>query len=365
MKVLMVIDTIKAGGKERRMLELLKRLIVQQYEIELVVLSNEIRYDDYFGLGITIHQVARRHKFDLAGFWKIFGIARRFRPDYIHSWSSMSSVFALPAAKLLGIPFINAMIADAPQQVHPRHKWRAQITFPFSDHILSNSKAGLRSYKAPAGRSDFIHNGFDFQRTESVNGGQKLSDQLGISTPYVVGMIGRLHGHKDYDTYLDAALELVHQREDVSFLAIGEGPRLPELRERYEKAGMGRIIFTGRLKNIESVIALFDIGVLTTNLGLHGEGISNAIMEYMALGKPCIATDGGGTAELLLDGKTGYLIAEGDRQALATKINFLLDKPEQAREMGERGKQRIREHFSMDRMTEEFVTLYEQPGTLR
>ena len=77
------------------------------------------------------------------------------------------------------------------------------------------------------------------------------------------------------------------------------------------------------------MVNVFDIGVLAT----HGEGISNSIMEYMALGKPVVASEGGGTCELVQDGITGFLVPRRDPQALAARISQLLDDQEAGRRM--------------------------------
>ncbi len=121
-----------------------------------------------------------------------------------------------------------------------------------------------------------------------------------------------------------------------------------------------RIIFTGRREDVESIVNLFDVGVLTTNHRVHGEGISNALMEYMVLGKPVIATQGGGTAELVLDGEVGYVIPPADVEVLVNKLHLLLDESTLANRLGSAGSARIFEHFNLDRMAEEYIALYQQ-----
>jgi glycosyltransferase involved in cell wall biosynthesis len=121
-----------------------------------------------------------------------------------------------------------------------------------------------------------------------------------------------------------------------------------------------RIIFTGRQSKIESIINLFDIGVLTTNDMVHGEGISNAILEYMVLNKPVIATRGGGTSEIVDDQKTGFVITPFAVDELVEKIELLIDNETLRLEMGDAAKQRILEHFSLEKMTESYIQLYEK-----
>ncbi len=274
----------------------------------------------------------------------------------------MTSVYVFAIARWLGIPFVNAIIADAPHRVKPfSQPWlRRKLTFPFSDAIISNSAAGITAYRAPSKRSHVMYNGFDFNRIKSITPPEILREQLGIHTPRVVGMVGKFQTRKDYQTYLKAALRVVTERTDVTFLAVGDGEMLAECQQMVQEHDHDRIIFTGRRQDVESVVNLFDIGVLTTNHRVHGEGISNALMEYMVLGKPVIATQGGGTAELVLDGSVGYVIPPANVEALVEKLHLLLDEPDLATRLGRAGSARIHEHFNLDRMTEEYIALYQQ-----
>ena len=99
-------------------------------------------------------------------------------------------------------------------------------------------------------------------------------------------------------------------------------------------------------------------GVLMTNPDLHGEGISNAIMEFMALGKPVVAIDGGGTAEIVKHNQTGFIVKPGSSKELYEKIIFLLDNQQIAIEMGKVGRRVIEDEFGLEKMTDSFVSLY-------
>src|SRR5262249_41091338 len=135
--------------------------------------------------------------------------------------------------------------------------------------------------------------------------------------------------------------------------AVGDGEALEASRKI--AADVGAIKFLGKRKNVEEIVETFDIGVLST----FTEGISNSIMEYMALRKPVVATDGGGTRELVVDGETGFLVPPGNPDALAAKIEYLLDHPDIAKGMGEAGEVRLRREFSITRMVERTAKLYE------
>ena len=115
----------------------------------------------------------------------------------------------------------------------------------------------------------------------------------------------------------------------------------------------------GRRSDVEALVQIFDIGVLCTNLKVHGEGISNSIIEYMVLGKPVIATDGGGTNELITDNENGYLIGDKDDSSLVEKILFLYNDLCAAHRVGQAAQKTILNKFLLDRMTAEYISVYE------
>ena len=362
MKILMIIDSLGRGGKERRMLELLKALKVRKdIHVQLVIFSSNIAYPEVHDMGMPVHILERKPKKDPRIFFRFHKICKRFGPDMIHSWGTMSTIYAIPAAKRMGITLINANIADAPNNLSfsDSRFLRAKLTFPFSDVILGNSEAGLRAYKAPPAKSKCIYNGFDFRRMDNLDDADEVRNRLGIHAPRLVGMVGAFHDRKDYDTYLQAAQKVLEQRQDVNFLAIGDGPNLARCKQLVEDRFKDKIIFPGQLSGVESVINILDVGVLATNSLVHGEGISNAIVEYMIFGKPVVASDGGGTPEIVRDGENGFLVPPLSADKLAEKILYLLAQPELAREMGKKGTQHIRDNFSLKRMENQFIHLYQ------
>lgn len=359
MKVLFLIDTMRSGGRERQLAELLKSLSIQKnVSCELVVMSHETHYREILDLGVPIHYLVRKNKKDISIFWQLYQLCRRFRPDIIHSWDTMTSVYALPSIWLLGIRFVNNFIQNAPSSISvlDRDGFRSRLTFPFSDVVVANSHAGLKAYAAPINKSRVIHNGFDFERIARVMKKEEMRANLGVHGEKVVGMVASFTDTKDYSTFLAAAQKVLLRRKDVVFVAVGDGENLQRMKQIIEQRNAENILFLGKQSDVESIINVFDVGVLAT----YTEGISNSIMEYMALGKPAVATDGGGTIELLIDGETAFLVPPKNPDEMAEKIEYLLDNPERAHSMGSAGKERIKREFSMEQMTAAFLSLYNE-----
>lgn len=370
MKILFVIDCLGGSGKERQLKEILKGLQAHQdVSCEVAVLSRHVDYEFVERVGLKIHVIERRIKKDPRVFMRLLKIGRQFRPDVVHSWERMCTVYALPMAKIIGAKFINGAIRNAPTAVKPFSKlWlRDRLPFFFSDVVMANSAAGLESYRVPPKKRYSIHNGFDFSRISGLPDHSQIRKKFNIVTPHVVGMVGGFYVRKDFQTFLTAAMKILKKRDDVTFMAIGDGQNargdlsrstFETCKAMVEPQYADRIVFPGRIRDVESVVQIFDVGVLLTNPRVHGEGISNAIMEYMALGKPVIATKGGGSSEIVEHEKTGFLLEENDCDIVMQKIEYLLDHKEAAAEMGQRGREKLQREFNLETATENFLKLY-------
>lgn len=359
MKILMLIDSLVKGGRERRLIELLKGFAkYNDLEVAIVLFSKKVEYPEVHDLNLPIYYLERKPKKDPRVFSRFYKICKKEQPDIIHSWGTMPSIYAIPTVKLLGVKFINASIADAPDDLNffDNRYIRSKIIFPFCDAIIGNSKAGLEVYKAPKNKSHCFYNGFDFNRISTLEDPEKIKKQYNILPGLVTGMVGAFFDRKDYQTYIEAAIKYLDNKQDMTFLAIGDGPNLQRFKSMIPEKHSNRIIFTGMIDHVESLVNVFDIGVLST----YTEGISNSIMEYMVLGKPVVATDGGGTKELIVNKETGYLVPQKNSDVLVKKITHLAKSEELRTKLGINGKLRIHKKFTLDRMEKDYYALYQK-----
>jgi len=358
MRILFAIEAFRAGGKERQLIELLKGLRNQpDVVMEVVTFDDEVAYDEFWSLGVPRRVLPRRLKRDPSMFLSMWRVLRDFRPDIVHCWSSMSAVYLAPLAPLVGAKLVNGFLRNAPPKVKlwERGYVRSVLTAPFASAIVANSYAGLRAYRVPPAKAHCIHNGFDNSRLANRQRPHAVRQALGIETPYVVGMVAAFAERKDYDCYLEMARALCAKRDDVTFLAAGDGDRLAHYQASISADEAKRIRLLGRRSDVESLVGAFDVGVLCS---LGGEGIPNAVMEYMAVAKPVVATDLGGTNELVQEGVTGFLVAPRDAAQLGDRIERLLDDPKLAARMGEAGRKRLDAEFSLEGLLQAHLALY-------
>jgi len=214
MKILLCIDNLARGGRERRIVELIKGLLAtKSFVISLVVFSDRVDYDEIFEMDLDVHLLPRIPKKDPRIFFKFFSLCKKAKPELIHSWGDMATIYAIPAAQLLHIKLYNGSVADAPKTPG----WfntefrRKKITTPFSYKIIGNSIAGLAQYKIPVKKAVCIYNGFDFNRARNLKPAEEVRNELNITTKNLVGMVGAFHKRKDYTTFLAAAKLIIDQ----------------------------------------------------------------------------------------------------------------------------------------------------------
>ncbi len=257
------------------------------------------------------------------------------------------------------------MVVDTPIQQNILNKsWlRAKLTFNFSNKIIGNSKAGLAGYGAPPKKSSCIYNGMDLNRFKNLKDSGNMRKELfgnDLNYFFVVGMVAAFEPRKDYKTFIKAALPLIRSNESIRFLLVGDGSDFFKIKNSIPTEFSDKIIFLGKRKDVESIVNLFDIGVLLTNSKVHGEGISNSIIEYMALGKPVIATRGGGTNEVVINNQNGYLIDFNDNKQLIECIERLY-KDKSLREcLGAKSLDMVHSIFDLKIMTANYIEMYQQ-----
>lgn len=361
-KVLHIIDSLRGGGKERQLVELLKSLDdSKEIKNEIILLKDMNQYPESKALmNVKIHILKRRIKKDPTVFFKIRKIVKTFNPQIIQSWGSMPSVYALPSVINSKRKFVNYAIQNGICFKYKREWVRSKLTFPFSDIILANSYAGIEAYPTIPEKSDVIYNGVHLDRFQKIESAEVIRSRFNVNTPYVVGMVGAFHPRKDYGTFLKAAKSILNERKDICFLLVGDGGNIEKYKQFAKDLPPENVKFLGRQSDVESIINIFDIGVLTTNIRIHREGISNSIIEYMAMGKPVIATQGGGTPEIIDKNITGYILKPEDVGGLKSKIYHLIENPELRKAFGIRAKEKIEQGFSIELMVSSFCNLYKE-----
>jgi len=363
-RILYFIGGLRAGGKERRLIELLTYLQgIKTYELMVVLKHDIIEYSLFYRLRIPyiiLNKIWSKN--DPSLFYRLFKICKLYKPDIIHTWGDTMTTYAIPVSIMKGIPIVNNQITSAPPRMA---KWTAsnllnRINFHFSSKIVSNSMAGMESYKPNAGKGCVIYNGVNLNRFKNMPSVQDIKAKYKIYTPYNVIMSASYSNKKNYGLFVKIAEYMIKKRDDISFIGVGREEDEESKNIINSRVSSPRILFPGRVNDIEALVNACDIGLLLTNQNICGEGISNSIIEYMALGKPVIATDTGGTGEIIEHGMNGYLVINESVERIADMINDLTDNSDKRKNMGDAGRRKVEESFTIDRMGKEFENVYAQ-----
>ncbi len=354
LRILYLVDSMRVGGKERQICELLKCLKAVSLESFVVTMGTEQFYiPEVKRLGVPLTYLLRYVRWDPTVFPRLLRILMRIRPHIIYTNSEMAMAYAWPLARLLRIRVVNATIRNAFSGQGPRWEWH-KLMLRLADARVANSRAGFESRGLlPASSGNYvIYNGLDMRRFQESPKRLKQAFGFDCGDRKVVGMVAEFSDYKDFPTFIRAAQLVLARRNDVVFVAVGGGKNLENCKALAQT--QGHIHFLGERSDVDELVPQMDIGVLCT----FTEGLPNSVMEYMAAGKPVIVTDGGGSRELVTDGEHGFLVPTSNPEVVAEKIELLLDDVEKARQMGTQGRARVQELFSLERLAQNSLRMY-------
>lgn len=360
MKIAMITDHLLSGGKERRMVELMKAMSVDdKFQFHIIILEgtdeSSIAYKDILKYPVKISYLGKYNRLQLV--WQLYLLCKKEQFDLLHLWAALVYGYIIaPTHYLLHIPIVNSSITSARKQGGKKF-WLNKLTYHFYDKILSNSKQAFVINEVPKDKAICIYNGFNPERLKIKTPQETIRERYNIKTSFIVSMAGEYSQRKDYPLFVEAANKVLATNPDVTFLAMGSGDATAYEKLRRDEF-KDRIKFVGRVTDVESVYNVSDIVVLATMV----EGVSNAIMEGMSLGKPIVSTYGPfvGTPEIVENGKSGFLVPYHDSTAFAQCILQLLDDSDLRSVMGERGRRIVREKFGIQQMMDGFAKVYKE-----
>jgi glycosyltransferase involved in cell wall biosynthesis len=325
----------------------------------VVLDKDEIHYETFKELNIpyTISNLNLPKK-DLRQFIYYSKLIRSIKPDIIHTWTG-STFYALPIKMMHNIPLLSSIINDSNPKLRKYSlKWiKIRTIIRLSDLVLANSLAGRNAYDLNDKNCRVIYNGVDMKRFKNLPSKNMIKKEYNITTQYVVIMVASYSIHKKYDLFVKIAIEVNKTCNDITFIGVGgteQGAEDIYTRAKMLAGGHERILLLGKIWDVESLIKASNIGLLCT----HGEGLSNAIIEYMALGKPAIANDLGGVNEIIQDDVNGYMLKNDNAVEYAQIIISLINNPKKRNKMGVAGKSLVKTLFSVEKMGRQYENVY-------
>ncbi len=220
--------------------------------------------------------------------------------------------------------------------------------------ISGETEAELRAHGFAAERIARIPNGVDPARFVPAPEPEAVRQRVGLG-PETVLFLGRLDAQKALDVVLDAWVRVTARRPTAHLVLAGEGPARTALEEKVRESGIAnRVSFLGARPDPESLLQASQVFVLPS----RSEGMSNALLEAMATGLPCVASRISGNTDLIEHGLTGLLAPPGDAATLADALCALLEDGNLRNRLGTAARAAVIERYGMDRVVRDYMDLY-------
>jgi glycosyltransferase involved in cell wall biosynthesis len=274
-------------------------------------------------------------------------VVQAFFPD--------SSYFGILTAWLAGVKHRLRTRNNIGHWITPLHRRLGRLLNLFTTATLVNCQAARQAFLESEGGDPesicVLENGVNLERFRDI----PPVEALPIRTAMHVGCVANLRPIKGLDDLIQAAARLKEQFPQTVFTVAGEGELKEALRGKVDRSGLAdRFFFPGGVTDVPRFLAQLDVAVLCS----HAEGMSNALLEYMAAGRPIVATTVGAAVELIEHGTHGLLVPPGDASRLADAIGRLMsDRPLAAR-LGEAARARAIRRFGRAAMVQRFENYY-------
>jgi glycosyltransferase involved in cell wall biosynthesis len=367
MRILHVISTINRGGAENHLADLAIGQVGRGLDVMVAFLKGDRYWETRLrAAGVQVEPLELSHYGAIAPIIRLRRLLQRWAPDLVHSHMPPTELYTRLA--LLGHdlrpPLVVTKHNDEPFYRGPGHRmlgrWaarRAMRVIVISDAIRSYMRKQL---DLPDDRIRTIHYGIDCRPFESVDdrARQKLRTEWGAGdNDMIIGTVARLVPQKALHVLLEAfaRYRAIGQRR-ARLVIVGRGPLLEELKETARRLDLSdAVIWAGFREDIPALMRAFDVFALTSAY----EGFGLVLLEAMAAGRPIVATAVSAIPEIVQDAQTGMLCRPGDSEAVARAFLRLEDADFRAR-LGQNGRLRARDYFSLDRMADATLAVYRE-----
>jgi len=337
-KIILLCRSLDIGGTERQLVILAKGLQQRGHEVSVMVFyANGALEKELHESGVTIVDLHKSGRWDVLPFFvRTVRAVWKLKPRVIYGFLGTPNILTaflkpiFPRARVVwGVRASNVDL--------DRYDWLSRLSYRiecglsrFADLVICNSHAGLEYAAAhgfPRARMTVIPNGIDTERFKPDEAArERIRAEWGVAgNEILIGLVARLDPVKDHPTFFRAAAMLAQERPDVRFVCVGDGSELYKNKLYYQASELGldgRLIWAGTRYDIPAVYNALDIAVSAS----YSEGFSNAIVEAMVCGVPCVVTDVGDSA--LIVGSTGEIVSPADSDALYEGFTLMLRRLE-------------------------------------
>lgn len=351
------ITDLDPGGAERALVQLVIRLDRNRFEPHVICLSPPGQLVDTLrAADVRVTCLNVRRRWDLFVVWRLFRELRRIRPTILQTFLFHANLAGRIAAWLARVPHVvcGIRVAEKRRNSYLRldrlTEWMVEKQVCVSEAVREHSLTygGLNPQKLVV-----IPNGVDYEKFSSA-APIDFSPWKIEPTDHVWVTVGRLDPQKGPWDLLDAVEKLHANHPRLKLLWAGRGPLQADMQRWIDDHGLQDTIhLVGWQDNIPGLLKAANGFVLCS----HWEGMPNVVLEAMAAGLPVISTNVEGVAEIIDDGKTGWIVKSDED--FSNRWDAVLQYPDASSRIAAAGQQKVRQHFSWDAMAEKYMGLYE------
>jgi glycosyltransferase involved in cell wall biosynthesis len=370
MRILMMMSSLAMGGGEKTVLALMPQLRALNHEVSLLTMNtrrDSALVNELQEIGIQRLDLAAKRMIDFAAWQRFTGIIKNGNFDIIHPQDQDTIIFGALAHRQLGIPAVMTRHVMVEPDASLKQWLRAKLLLFAAKHgynkIVTVSDAVKQRFheitRIPVDLLETVYNGLEFAVFNTLAERETIRAAEGWGADeQIITMVAVLRAGKGHEILFAAAPLIKAKFPNARIKLVGGGELEAELRQQ-AAAHMDIIEFMGQRNDVPRLLGGSDMLVLPS----WSEALPTVLMEAGAVGLPVVATDVGGTREIVIDGKTGYVVDAGDVAAFAQRICDLLANPDAARGMGQTAKELISGKFTLEKQAESLIKLYE--GVIR
>lgn len=343
-------DRVWRGGQEQ-LFDLMEGMLVRGHRVSLAAPPEAPLTERALLRGIEAFPFRQRTELSLLALARLYRVLKPRRFDVVHFNTPRCILAGGLAARLAGIP-----VRVCSRRVNfPLRSQLSRFKYSAMLEAVITVSVSIRDTLVEAGLSPervrVVYEGVDLAWID----GQKMEPEWSGLDRLVVGTVAYLSPEKGHSTLVEAAARLVPEFPQLLLVLVGEGELRPQLVEQARRLGLEeRVVFTGFRGDAEALMKEFDVFCLPS----LSEGLSSAILAAMAGRLPVVATTAGGIPELVVDGQTGFLVPPQEPEPLYEALRRLLSSRELRRRMGEAGRRRIEDLFTLERKLDASEALY-------
>ena len=353
-RIIHIISSLRRGGRERQLATIVANTDSSKYPTKIICFnSSQDSYVDEYNLFQNVIKVDSKNFFHRL--FKLNKVIKQNKPDVVYTWGNIESFLILLLRPFHGFSFINGSIRHGIRARKLSHYFRTLILH-LSKNLVANSYAGIKANKLKRGY--VLYNGIDNKFfTPLKNRSSKRKDLVNISEGALLFVsVANLVPYKDYYTVLTALRSIKNEYPDFHYLILGDGPLRKNLENFIKECGLKKnVTILGNVENVRDYLEISDIFIHSSK----GEGCSNAILEAMAAGLPVIATNTGGTPEIV-NNRFGILFDFQNSNQLIHQLQGLLSEKKKIEEFGMNARKEIEAKYSIKKMLFNYYRIIEK-----